>query len=219
MKLCGKKIEHGDYQSHLYESGNPIISYVAKLRIDRILDKIRPEDFVLDAGCGEGYTTSAFAKKCKRIVGVDIVPARTKKAGQIAKSNGVLDKTKFVCSDLFQVRKAISENFDTVVCSEVIEHVENPKELLEILAAMVNQSGQLIITYPNEDVLRLGRKIFFLGKAKRIEDMTAHKTSLGRKDVEGFAKELGLKIVYYEKIPRFPLVYLNELFVLKKLRE
>ncbi len=215
MRL-GRNEQSGEYQSHLYESRNPLIGYIAWLRIMRILDKIAAGDTVLDAGCGEGYTTSAFAGKCKMAVGVDVVPGRIKKAERIAKLNGVHGKTKFLCSDLFKLGGAVKDEFDVVVCSEVMEHVDKPKELLEILQKRVKKGGKLVITYPNEPVLRFGRKIFFLGKAKKIEDMTDHKISLSRKNIEGFASELGLKIIGYERIPNLPVAYLNELFILQR---
>ena len=203
-----------EYQSHLYASRNPLIGYIAWLRIKRILDKLNEGDSVLDAGCGEGYATSAFANKCKMVVGVDVVPERIKKANRIAMSNGVRDKTTFLCSDLFHLEHAIKDKFDVVVCSEVIEHVDEPEELLRILLKRVKRNGKLIITYPNEPVLQFGRKIFFLGKAKKIEDMTNHKVCLQKKNIEEFASKLGLKIVDCERIPNFPVAYLNELFVL-----
>jgi len=207
-------MSENDYQSHLYESRNPFVNYVVKLRVARIAKLIGRGDSVLDAGCGEGYTTSEFASKCRKAVGVEMVPERIEKAKRIAKEKGVSDKTSFVCSDLFEIEKKLEEKFDVVVCSEVIEHVDEPKRLLGILARM--GSGKIIITYPNEPVLKLGRRMFFLGKARQIEEMTDHKITLNRENVEEFAKELGLEITHYEKIPNLPLVYLNELVILEK---
>lgn len=204
-----------NYQKHLYETGNPLVNYLVKLRLNGILRRIGEQDTLLDAGCGEGYTTSKFAKRCRKVTGVEIVPERVDKAKRVAKEFGVFKKTIFLCSDLFELDARVKEKFDVVVCSEVIEHVEKPKLLLEVLKRRLKNNGKLIITYPNETILQIGRKIMFYGNAKKMERKTDHKISLSEKVFREMAEETGFKVTDYQKIPSLPLIYFNELFVLK----
>ena len=51
--------------------------------------------------------------------------------------------------------------YDFIVCSEVIEHVKNPLELVNGLLAALNQDGRLVITTPSKRVTDPGHlKIF-----------------------------------------------------------
>ncbi|MFH1448166.1 MAG: glycosyltransferase [Candidatus Micrarchaeota archaeon] len=209
----------GGYQDHIYESKNPIVRYVTYTRIKKLLKYIGDEDTVLDAGCGDGYTTNIFAKHCKNAVGVDIIPERLKKAERMAKENGIEEKTSFVCSDLFKLDKALKEKFDTIICSEVIEHVEQPKQLLQTLITRMKDNGKIVLTYPNEEVLRMGRTLVFMNSADELEVKTDHKVVLTRKQVGGFARDLGLRIASYERIPNIPFFYLNELVVFEKIND
>lgn len=70
-----------------------------KQNLDSI--EIKPEDYVLDAGCGSGLTACHLAKTrgCK-IMGVDISPQMVEKAAQRAEKEGVSQLVEFRVADV-----------------------------------------------------------------------------------------------------------------------
>ena len=52
-----------------------------ELEINTVKRFLRPEDRVLDIGCGNGYSTLRYAESVKEIVGVDYSPAMIEAAG------------------------------------------------------------------------------------------------------------------------------------------
>ena len=61
------------------------------------LGRIRPEDFVIDLGCGDGrIVVTAAAKFGARGMGYDLNPERIAEANANAKQAGVSERVKFV---------------------------------------------------------------------------------------------------------------------------
>ncbi len=73
--------------------------------VDRMLEmaEVKPTDFVIDLGCGDGRMVITAAEKYgARGYGVDIDPDRIHEANQNAQQAGVTDKATFKIADLFQ---------------------------------------------------------------------------------------------------------------------
>ncbi len=51
-----------------------------QIEIDSIISFIKPDDVVLDIGCGNGFSTAIFSKKCKKIIGIDFSEAMISRA-------------------------------------------------------------------------------------------------------------------------------------------
>jgi SAM-dependent methyltransferase len=65
---------------------------------------VRPGDFVIDLGSGDGRIAIAAAKKGARAFGVDIDPERVQEAQENARKAGVQDKVSFERRNLFDTR-------------------------------------------------------------------------------------------------------------------
>ena len=72
--------------------------------VDRMLDmaKVKPGDYVIDFGCGDGRMVISAAKRGARGYGVDINPVRINEANENAKKAGVTDRVEFKIADLFE---------------------------------------------------------------------------------------------------------------------
>jgi len=85
---------------------------------------------LLDIGCGSKPYQSLFAKKVKEYSGVD-------------KHSRMAD----IRENFFNAHIP-SHSFDTVLCTQVIEHVPDPNLLLKKIHTIVNKDGILILTAP-----------------------------------------------------------------------
>lgn len=112
------------------------VSEIFKKKIKTITENKK----VLDVGCGDGVYLKEFREDS---LGVDISPNNL---------NYSFERKRRVQEINLNEPQAINEKFDVVYCSGVIEHVENPIRLLRFMHnQLIDEGGQLIISFPNED--------------------------------------------------------------------
>jgi SAM-dependent methyltransferase len=101
---------------------------------------------LLDLGCGTGELTRELGAAFPRaaIVGIDSNPQ------SVAQAQAALPTTSNVSyvDGLFEDAGSLG-SFDVVVCSEVLEHVERPVDLLEAAYAVLNSGGYLSFSTPS----------------------------------------------------------------------
>lgn len=83
--------------------------------------------------------------------------------------------------------------FDAVICSEVIEHLENPRAVFRSIAAVLKPGGKLILTMPNQENIRSFLTLIFRGHFASFMDpeYPAHITALLRMDLLRICRETG----------------------------
>lgn len=101
---------------------------------------------VLDAGCGSGVMTSVAAHKVKSVLGVDASPQMIGLARQRCK---LLDNADFKVGMLGDRDVATDQTFDVVLCSSVLEYVDDLDGALGWLAAKLKPGGTLLVSMPN----------------------------------------------------------------------
>lgn len=101
---------------------------------------------VLDAGCGVGNFFSAASERIDHGVGIDLSPVNiTDARSRFAEQSHI----RFIQADLDEQAQALhDEGFDTVVCLDVLEHIENDQQLLNRLAEIVKPGGHVLIKVP-----------------------------------------------------------------------
>ena len=128
-----------------------------------ILENLPKGNSILDVGCGNGEFTKYFFKKYKEVYGIDISETALKLARQkkiIAKQVDLDNSTKLPFE---------SEFFDTIVCTEVLEHLVSFQSVFKLFYKILNDDGFLIVTVPNAGWWRfrlntlLGRSLYFSG--------------------------------------------------------
>ncbi|BCA53556.1 hypothetical protein W02_06960 [Nitrospira sp. KM1] len=108
---------------------------------------------VLDLGCGTGFNF-AYAKEklgSKEVTGVDISSSAIAYAKKIYPAGSFLQGD--ICSQNFDCGNGI---WDTVICCEVIEHVDQPQALLDTIHRHLRHSGVGFVSTPNRPVFSLG---------------------------------------------------------------
>ncbi|MFX0198235.1 MAG: class I SAM-dependent methyltransferase [Candidatus Hodarchaeota archaeon] len=107
---------------------------------------------VLDAGCGVGFGTDNLnSPAIERIIGIDINERYLLEAERTADG-----EISFVKMNVLQLAFK-NETFDTVILYEMIEHVRQPKKLLENIHHILRPDGLLLLSTPNP-VASLPRK-------------------------------------------------------------
>lgn len=101
---------------------------------------------VLDAGCGVGNFFSAAAERIELGVGIDLSPVNIADAKKRFADAGNI---RFVQADLDEQAQALrDERFDTVVCLDVLEHLQDDEALLKRLTQIVEPGGYVLIKVP-----------------------------------------------------------------------
>lgn len=96
---------------------------------------------ILDVGCGAGY----FARRLRNCL-VDGVEVHEKSA---------LEATRYsrrIISGSIEsqgVRARIVDNYDAILCIDVLEHLQDPWDTLAFLAGRLKPSGMIILAIPN----------------------------------------------------------------------
>jgi 2-polyprenyl-3-methyl-5-hydroxy-6-metoxy-1,4-benzoquinol methylase len=108
----------------------------------------KPKSLALDAGCGSGVLTKILSQHNNYSIGIEpseemLVLARSKKN----KYN--LNNIKFIKSNIEDYVPSPHEKFDMVVCSSVLEYVDDFKKNFSILCNLLNENGVIIFSLPN----------------------------------------------------------------------
>ena len=126
---------------------------------------------VLDAGCGEGFVVDYLARRDAdlRIVGVDLSAA----AVDYAQAH-FGDRARFRTGSVYKLPFS-DRSFDTVLCSEVLEHLDDPDRAVEELKRVARKA--VLITVPHEPYFQwlnsLGRRLGINPDAGHVNFWTA----------------------------------------------
>ncbi|MEW5855214.1 MAG: class I SAM-dependent methyltransferase [Myxococcota bacterium] len=110
--------------------------------ISRVVGAL-PGTSLLDVGCGVGELLMALKRRFPSFV---TVAGADFSAETVRNNRARLPHTTFHVLDV--AKEALPEQFDVVICSEVLEHIEQRASAVRNLAAMVAPGGHLLITCP-----------------------------------------------------------------------
>lgn len=96
---------------------------------------------VLELGCGEGYGMELLSPHVDTYLAVD-----KKKPTQVTFNKN----TKFKHCNLPLLTGIADNSFDTIICFQVIEHIENDGLLLQEIKRVLKPGGSIFLTTPNK---------------------------------------------------------------------
>ena len=99
---------------------------------------------VLDVGCGNGIISMHLGRLGYNVLGVEL----SEDALEVAKRNNDLENVEFRQENAEKLQLE-GLKFDVVICSEVLEHLFEPENLLLPLHALLKDDGIFIATVPN----------------------------------------------------------------------
>lgn len=122
--------------------------------IDDILSLLHPqltkpleECSVLDMGCGIGGLSIPTSFRVKEIKGIDLDESYISVCKERAEEKGVKNAT-FEVKSLFDLEE--TEAYDVVLCSDVLEHVEDQEGVLTKVVGSLKEGGVFYLTTNNK---------------------------------------------------------------------
>jgi len=95
---------------------------------------------VIDFGCGDGADAIEMAQKgARRVIGIDIREEILQAARQKAIAAGVADVCLFATST--------KELADVVVSVDAFEHFADPAQILQLMSALLQPAGQVLVSF------------------------------------------------------------------------
>jgi len=136
--------KNAQWYDKMVKSDDSYQTHVILPGLKKILDT-KPGQVLLDAGCGTGLFSHAFAALGLRVTGVDIG------AESIAIAQKEAQKTEnFVVASVENMPQIRSSTFDHVICVLSLQNIENGKQALQEMVRILAPKGTLtlVINHP-----------------------------------------------------------------------
>ncbi|MGN0366667.1 MAG: class I SAM-dependent methyltransferase [Suilimivivens sp.] len=163
-----------------------IVNYITQ--IAKEITKKKGLVRILDAGCGEGFITDLIYRNVEhaQITGLEY----TKEALDLARQmNPDID---FVEGDIYQL-PFCDNTFDIVLCTEVLEHLNEPERALSEMARVADHT--VFLTVPNEPWFCMGNLVV-LKNVSRLGNPVDH---VNHWTYRGFVKYITAQYVNFGK--------------------
>ena len=152
VELSAKQVDRDDWSEHWASyadsaSENPAQGMRHKLILSAISRMPGKIDLLVDVGSGQGdfLRRAASSNVARQLVGFEL--SRT----GVVISQAKVPEATFIHADLLNPPQELNEysgRADVAVCSEVIEHVDDPARFLQSLRNYLKPGGWLIVTVP-----------------------------------------------------------------------
>jgi 2-polyprenyl-3-methyl-5-hydroxy-6-metoxy-1,4-benzoquinol methylase len=113
--------------------------------IDQFVD---PDSDVLDAGCGSGVFSTLAARKARFVMGFDASPEMIWLAEKRRRQEGCAN-AKFRLATLEDLTVIADRQFEVILCSSVLEYIEDFWRAFDRFAAVLKANGVLVFSMPN----------------------------------------------------------------------
>lgn len=133
-----------DWQCH-----DPALTNVT----DLVMNMLRPlSGRALDVGCGTGRVSIRLAEAGFAVDALDIEEKVVNIARRVAQERN-LSINFAVCDFVRQSAFLEDDIYDVVVCTEVLEHVEDWRTVVDAMCRVLSPGGTLVITVPHDPKL------------------------------------------------------------------
>jgi len=155
-----------------------------RIRMKYIIDLLNPRkgEKTLDAGCGPGISSMYLAKIGLHMYGADLSNEKIENAKRISKKLNI--NVKFSTISITQLPYE-DEMFDKLICTEVLEHVENDRQVMKELTRVLRNNGSFILSVPADNSFNKKNMVRF-GHVRAGYSMD---------DINGLARTHNLKII------------------------
>jgi 2-polyprenyl-3-methyl-5-hydroxy-6-metoxy-1,4-benzoquinol methylase len=160
--------------------------------------RLQPGASWLDAGCGSGFFSRQLASRGCAVTGLDASPGMIETSRKLAAAAGpfaILPQFELVTT--IEHLPSDSGTFEGILCSSVIEYIDDPAKALREFARLLKPGGVLLMTVPNRAsiVRRIESAMFWLTK-KLINAHSKHHFS--RQELEGLLVGAGFHVEAFD---------------------
>lgn len=181
---------NNDLQDHYQIVG---FSHKTHYNYFKLFKKVLPESGgkILDLGCGDGKLLLILRKLGFEVVGLDIAQSFVDRAM-------LYSGCKVFCGSADNMIMFKDNEFDCVICTEVLEHIVSPYKSLFEINRILKLNGTSIISSPNaHHIVRIMRPLHFvkgelISKHINCFDLTQWKTLF---------LMCGFKLIWYKGWP------------------
>jgi 2-polyprenyl-3-methyl-5-hydroxy-6-metoxy-1,4-benzoquinol methylase len=127
---------------------------------------------VMDCGCAAGRVGKKLLelKKASEVIGVEIFESAAKDAMESYKRVHV--------GDIEEMDLDYEDYFDLVICGDILEHLKEPRKVVERIHRMLKSGGQLICCVPNIRYWRIWHEVVFKGDFRYAKEGIMDQTHL-----------------------------------------
>jgi SAM-dependent methyltransferase len=148
---------------------------------------------ILDIGAGIGSITQYFVDDAEFVLATDIFENQLSIITE--RFRGCNIKTLLLNIETDDIKKLKQYNFDTIVCINVLEHLENDLNALLKMKDIVASGGRIIIMVP------AGSKLF-----NNMDKSAGHHRRYDKEDLKRLAEKAELKIIYHSYFNMFGIL-------------
>jgi ubiquinone/menaquinone biosynthesis C-methylase UbiE len=113
----------------------------------------------LDLGCGSGILSMELAKRGATVLGIDASSGMIASSKRLAADANLKD-VEFMLCDVGEVDWQAIGSFDGILCSSLIEYLDNPIEILEHCCRALKVRGNILVSAPPRwSFVRLGQRL------------------------------------------------------------
>ncbi|WFN37406.1 methyltransferase domain-containing protein [Methanomicrobium antiquum] len=146
-KLQNKLDQHIKY----YNSW--IWRYQHRQRIDNVISllpsfNVNNNSKVLEVGCGRGPYTNILANLSSSVCAIEYSTREIKEAKKYIEQSGLIDNVTLIIADA-QFLPFKNDTFNFVLCSEVLEHLNQPKTGVSEIYRVLIPGNKALISMPN----------------------------------------------------------------------
>ena len=129
---------------------NRVVSKYNKVNKTDTLSKLK----CLDIGCGGGLLSERLARLGASVTGIDVTKSSIETAKIHAFNSGL--NINYINTDVSAfIKQDPRKNFDLIIASEVIEHLDNRNLFFKEVSKLLKNKGILILTTINKTALSL----------------------------------------------------------------
>lgn len=177
-------------------------NFTYRTTIELINEFFKNRKAVLDIGCGVGTIAYYLAKKGHNVRGIDI----SKRAINIARENarifGLQGKIQFSVTDF--PKEKITGQYDGILISEVLEHLEDDKMAVKVIYRLSRKNTMVIASSPSNKAL-----LYRLGILKDFDMRVGHVRRYSEGEFRKLFENNGFKV---KKLIKTEGVFRNFLF-------
>ena len=150
---------------------------------------VEPGQRVLELGTGPGTVTRILHSKGCKVTGIEMDPETLATCAPFCERTVLAN-----LEDPDWAAPLAGEKFDAVICADVLEHLRNPRPLLQQLHSFLKPGGSVLMSLPNASHLTVVASLLggrFPYQKNGLLDHT-HLKFYGREDLDALLRECGL---------------------------